>query len=68
MASHKPNPAARLGAGRAGDRFTCRAALNNPQIAQPLAHFQAAHLARRFRLAPALAAIVAPLVFGEARP
>lgn len=65
--AHKPNPAAR-GAGRAGDRFNCLAALNDPQIAQPLAHFQAAHLARRFRLAPALAAIVAPLVFGETRP
>ena len=55
MASHKPNPAARA-AGGAGDLLKSRAALNDPRIAQPLHHFQAAHLARRFSISPQLAA------------
>ena len=67
MTCHKTNPASPMAAGRAGDRFNSLAALNDPQIAQPLISIQADFVARRFGLAPEFGALVANLVFGEAR-
>ena len=45
----RTDPAA-WGASRGLDRFICSAAMNDPEIPQLLAQFQAAHLARRFGL------------------
>jgi hypothetical protein len=67
MAFSKQNPAARAGADRARD---CIAVAANclPEIAENIAELhkiRVAHLARRYRLAPISAGVVAGLHFGE---
>jgi hypothetical protein len=64
--AHKPNPASRA-AGRAGDRFICLAAMNDPENSSPALPFQAVWLERRFRLSASRAVLIAELAFGEAR-
>jgi len=66
MAHHKMNPAAGR-ASRVRDAFESLAASNVPQIRCPLASRQSDFVARKFRLAPHLGALVASLAFGEAR-
>jgi len=66
MEAHKRNPAPRA-AGRALDRFICSAAMNDLEIPQVLAQFQAAHLARTFGIAPSIAAVLAMYAFENGR-
>jgi hypothetical protein len=67
MARHKAKPGAAYRAGRAGKAFESLAASNGPEITQPLVSLQSDFVARKFRLAPHLGAVVAELAFGEAR-
>jgi hypothetical protein len=63
----KRNPAP-LAAGRALDKFGCRAASNDRENTRPLVSVQAAFVARRFGLSAAVAALVAEHAFtAEAR-
>jgi hypothetical protein len=66
MKTKKGNPAARGDAGRASKVFSL--ATEHLEDTRPPLPFQLAYLGRRFGLTPSLAAIVAPLAFGEARP
>jgi hypothetical protein len=59
---HKRDPAS-LGAGRARDTFRVLPTLNVPPISQPLVSLQSDFVARKFRLAPHLGALVAELAF-----
>jgi hypothetical protein len=57
--------------GRARGDFDCWAASNVPESRAPTVNIQerrARWLTRRHRIAPALAATIAELVFAEARP
>jgi len=66
MAQHKTNPAA-WGASRAIEVFRVLPTLNAPQISRPLVSLQSDFVARKFRLAPHLGALLAELAFGERR-
>lgn len=67
MTSKKMNPATLRDVGRAPNSF-CIEALNSSEITEKscsLQEFRAGVLARKHRVHPALAAIVAPFAFGQ---
>lgn len=66
MASTQRKPAA-WGADRPSNTFVL--AVERFEVIPPLTTtIQAPHVARRFRVKPHLAATIAPLIYGEARP
>jgi hypothetical protein len=66
MASKTRNPATRA-ACRAPEMFNCLAALNSPEIAQPLIKIQAQYLSRLYKLDPRRAELLAGFAFDSGR-